>query len=174
MTGASQHLMLSLDGGIFAVNRQKLKCIFATFYAHFSIPPNLITSLSFVSKHQIRTLNKKYRNKSHATDVLSFRFPSSRQTVAPELFGQIFICPPIILQRIKLQQRSCRMARHRLLILCRLRVLRLLAHALCHLAGYDHETRPEYLKMLKHENQLIGKTYKHCDIFDEGFLRMCD
>lgn len=169
----SPHLMLSLDGGIFALNKQKLRCIFATFHAHFLIPPNQVTSLSFMNTHQIRALNKKYRNKSRATDVLSFRYPSSRQADAPELFGQIFICPSIVLQRIRLQQRLCRMARRRLLVLCRLRVLRLLAHAFCHLAGYDHETRPEYLQMIKHENRLIGKTCKHCDIFGDDFLRAC-
>lgn len=59
----------------------------------------------------------------------------------------------------------------RTLMLYNLRVLRLLAHAFCHLAGYDHETRPEYLRMLKHENQLIRKAHGHCNIVGINSLK---
>ena len=35
------------------------------------------------------------------------------------------------------------------------RMLRLLAHGLCHLIGYDHETEEEYELMIKLENELL-------------------
>ena len=166
--------MMSLDCGIYAINRQRLKSIFAVFYKHFSIPPNQITSLSFVSKQIIYSLNKSYRNKSRTTDVLSFRYPQSsshNHLDVPELYGQILLCPSVMLQRLDLRKRLYG-KKSRALLVCQLRVLRLLAHAFCHLVGYDHETRPEYLRMIRHENQLIRKACKHCNLFGVNFLKM--
>lgn len=70
-------------------------------------------SLTLVGENRMRTLNKKYRNKDYATDVLSF--------VSPEGFmdlGDIIICPNKTDNMVEI-----------------------FIHGLLHLLGYSHDTQ---------------------------------
>jgi probable rRNA maturation factor len=81
-----------------------------------------IVTVAIVSDARIRMLNRRYRRKNHATDVLSF--PSDD----PGHLGDIVIAAGVA-------RRQARDARHALQT--ELRVLAL--HGLLHLLGYDHE-----------------------------------
>jgi len=84
-------------------------------------------SIALVSDQRIRALNRAYRRKDYATDVLSF--PSEPLALSPEPFlGEIVIARGVA-------RRQARDARHS--ELTELRVLAL--HGLLHLLGYDHE-----------------------------------
>jgi probable rRNA maturation factor len=86
-------------------------------------------SIALVSDQRIRALNRKYRRKDHATDVLSFRSEPEPLALSPEPFlGEIVIARGVA-------RRQARDARHS--ELTELRVLAL--HGLLHLLGYDHE-----------------------------------
>lgn len=52
---------------------------------------NFQVSLSLVSSDEIRFLNKKYRQKDHVTDVLSFSTDVPQIKASPKYLGQIVI-----------------------------------------------------------------------------------
>jgi probable rRNA maturation factor len=89
-----------------------------------------VVSVALVSDNRIRTLNRSYRRKDYATDVLSF--PASASTIqhrAPGTFlGDIVIARGVARRQAKAAGHSERIE---------LRVLAL--HGLLHLLGYDHE-----------------------------------
>ena len=96
-------------------------------------------SIALVSDQRVRALNKTYRRKDYATDVLSFpsfssvpsvpAVPSNPQSPIPNPFlGDIVIARGVA-------RRQARDARHS--EQTELRVLAL--HGLLHLLGYDHE-----------------------------------
>lgn len=87
-----------------------------------------IVSIAFVSTARIRALNRTYRRKNRATDVLSFPADPKSQIPNPGFLGDIVIARDAA-------RRQARNARHS--ERTELRVLAL--HGLLHLLGYDHE-----------------------------------
>jgi probable rRNA maturation factor len=97
-----------------------------------------VVSVALVSDRRIRALNRSYRRKDYATDVLSFpeapnaqakARPPSNQHLAPSNYlGDIVIARGVA-------KRQAREARHS--ELTELKILAL--HGLLHLLGYDHE-----------------------------------
>src|SRR4051812_27240129 len=86
-----------------------------------------VVSVALVSDQRVRALNKTYRRKDAATDVLSFQAEPS--ALNPQRFlGDIVIARGIA-------RRQAREARHS--EQTELKVLAL--HGLLHLLGYDHE-----------------------------------
>jgi len=84
-------------------------------------------SVALVSDNRIRALNRTYRRRNYATDVLSF--PANRESRIPNPFlGEIVIAKGVA-------KRQAREAGHS--ETTELRVLAL--HGLLHLLGYDHE-----------------------------------
>jgi probable rRNA maturation factor len=85
-------------------------------------------TIALVSDARMRALNRAYRGKDYATDVLSF--PAARTPRTPHLcLGDIVIATGVL-------ARQAREAGHP--PATELRVLAL--HGLLHLLGYDHET----------------------------------
>lgn len=79
----------------------------------------------------MRTLNRRYRNQDHVTDVLSFPNPINPQSAIPNRkwsLGDVVIAQGAV-------RRQARAARHP--EATELRILAL--HGLLHLMGYDHE-----------------------------------
>ena len=95
-------------------------------------------AIALVPDARMRILNRSYRRKDYATDVLSFR-PDPR---APVL-GDIVIATGIA-------RRQAREAGHS--YQTELRVLAL--HGLLHLLGYDHEDRADNGRMARAEARL--------------------
>jgi probable rRNA maturation factor len=87
------------------------------------------------SDYLIRKLNRQYRKKDKATDVLSFRLGDD------DLLGEIYISP----QRAKVQARRYGVAYEE-------ELKRLLIHGLLHLMGYDHIKRTDRVIMEDKEN----------------------
>ena len=106
------------------------------------------------SDRHIQTLNRKYRRQNRPTDILSFPYHKIR--VAGRLprvnhaedryLGDMVVSVPYV-------HRWC-LAQHPVVDVEE-RMLRLLAHGLCHLIGYDHETDEQYEDMIKLENKLL-------------------
>jgi probable rRNA maturation factor len=80
-----------------------------------------IVSLSFVSKAEMKKLNRRYRGKNKPTDVLSFNLNEGR------LLGDVLICPDVA--RANAKEYGTTIGAE---------LARLLAHGLLHLTGYDH------------------------------------
>jgi probable rRNA maturation factor len=95
-------------------------------------------SLAIVDSRKIKTLNKKYRKKDKATDVLSFQYdvPSLWNK---DFLGEIIICP----KQVKKNAREMN---------------KVLIHGILHLLGFDHEKNNKEAKIMqKKEDFYLSK-----------------
>jgi probable rRNA maturation factor len=81
-------------------------------------------AVRFVDAAEGQTLNRDYRHKDYATNVLSFVYES-----APKVSGDLVICLPVVLREAVEQGKSAEA-----------HFAHLIAHGMLHLLGYDHET----------------------------------
>jgi len=105
-------------------------------------------SISLVGDHAIRRLNRTWRKKDKATDVLSF--PAGdlpKGTPGPRQLGDVVIS----LDTAKLQAKEYERTLES-------EVARYLAHGLLHLLGYDHERPKDAQKMARTEERLLGES----------------
>ena len=96
-----------------------------------------VVSVALVSDRKVRALNRAYRRKDYATDVLSFGEPAAfspqPSALSPSLSPERFLGDIVIARGVA--RRQAREAGHS--ERTELRVLAL--HGLLHLLGYDHE-----------------------------------
>ena len=112
-------------------------------------------SMSFVTDGQIRELNREYRDKDEATDVLTFRlkddssFPSF--DFMDEELGDVFISIDAVSRNA--ETFSVPLTEE---------LTRVMLHGLLHLLGYDHETNDFSTEkmLIKQENILSALGYK--------------
>lgn len=105
--------------------------------------PSADVSLTLVGKTRMQRLNRTYRQRDYATDVLAFPMQDASQS--PEAFvGDIVICVPVALSQAS---RFGNTPDEEL--------LRLLIHGTLHLLGYDHETTEREAKRMKRKEQTI-------------------
>ncbi len=92
-------------------------------------------SVACVPEREMRRLNKTYRNKEYAANVLSFNENKFG-------LGEIVLCPPVIRKEAKeygitYKEELCRM----------------LVHGLLHLLGYDHERGANEAKKMEQKEK---------------------
>ena len=149
----------ALDNEIIA-----LETIFVSFLKnnpHFKNVKQTNLTLTLCGKSKIRSLNKTYRNKDKATDVLSFPVhenlrPDNYKVRRDKNFlqnldlGDLIICKDVA----KSQAREFKITYGQ-------EIIHLAVHGFLHLLGFDHEISPkEELIMEKLESQLVLKVYK--------------
>lgn len=106
-----------------------------------------VAGLSFVSETAIRKLNRIYRQCDKPTDVLSFEPDPATRKAGEEgksYLGDIVVCVPY----------AKREAARRGMTL-REELLRLIAHGVLHLSGYDHATEKEEEKMFGLQERVV-------------------
>jgi probable rRNA maturation factor len=96
-------------------------------------------TLRYVAATEGRRLNREFRGKDYATNVLSF--PYSNRPLA----GDIVICAPVVLREARDQGREAR-AHH----------AHLLVHGLLHLMGLDHERETAAARMESRERRILA------------------
>lgn len=77
-----------------------------------------------VGEAEAQTLNRDYRQKDHATNVLTFDY-----TQAPVVTADLVLCGPVVAREAAEQGKTLRA-----------HYAHLLVHATLHAQGYDHET----------------------------------
>ncbi|MBM7117558.1 rRNA maturation RNase YbeY [Archangium primigenium] len=103
-------------------------------------------SISLVGDHAIRRLNRTWRKKDKATDVLSFPAGEApKGTPGPRQLGDIVISLDTAKVQAKEYERTLESE-----------VARYLAHGLLHLLGHDHERPKDAQRMARAEEQLLG------------------
>ncbi len=102
-------------------------------------------SLSLVTDRQIRKLNREWRGKDEATDVLSFPIGEGASGKAGLLLGDVVIS----------LQTARRVAKERG-VAARTELNLYLAHGLLHLLGHDHHQPAERKRMARAEAHLLG------------------
>lgn len=90
-------------------------------------------AVAFVDEREIRRLNREYRERDEATDVLSFPVDGTGAAAGPRELGDVVICP----------KRSAD-------------VTEAVVHGVLHLCGYDHESDDG--EMLALQNRIMGSS----------------
>jgi probable rRNA maturation factor len=98
-------------------------------------------ALRIVDEAEGCALNRDYRGKDYATNVLTFPLVEE-----PHLMGDIVLCAPVIL-REALEQNKTPEAHF----------AHLTVHGVLHLHGYDHETEPQAELMETLETDIVMK-----------------
>jgi probable rRNA maturation factor len=80
--------------------------------------------VAFLDPKPARKLNKQFRRKDYATDVLSFGAEGD-----PSSLGELVICPQVIVKQAKEHGLSVREE-----------LAYMVLHGILHLLGYDHDT----------------------------------
>ncbi|MDY7229960.1 rRNA maturation RNase YbeY [Hyalangium rubrum] len=118
-------------------------------------------SLSLVGDRAIRRLNRTWRKKDKATDVLSF--PAGdlpKGTPGPRQLGDVVISLDTAKRQAKEYGRTLEAE-----------VARYLAHGLLHLLGHDHERPQDARKMAALEEKLLGGSGMVSDAVRAGRAR---
>jgi probable rRNA maturation factor len=95
-------------------------------------------TLRIVDAQEGRALNRDYRGKDYATNVLTFPLHD-----AP-LMGDIVLCAPVI--ELEAAEQGKTLEAH---------YAHLTVHGLLHLQGYDHENDEDAVKMEQLETQIV-------------------
>lgn len=133
-----------------------LKKVFAA--CHYS---NWELSVLFCRNEFIRNLNRQYRGKDEATDVLSFSqtesseadipsFPAEVQTNKSEKNESLFVAGDILISFDYIKQNAADFGVDE-----KEELQRLLIHGILHLAGYDHQTNDPNEKMLLLQEKIL-------------------
>jgi probable rRNA maturation factor len=110
-------------------------------------------TIRIVGQAEGRALNRDFRGKDHATNVLTFVFRD-----APPFEGDLALCAPVIAREAREQGKS--LAAH---------YAHLVVHGVLHLQGYDHENDADARVMEKRESQIVaGLGYADPYSRDEG------
>lgn len=104
--------------------------------------------LRIVDEIEGRALNKQFRGKDYATNVLTFVYADTGQLSdnADLLYGDIVICAPVVEQEAREQRKDLQAHYAHLAI-----------HAALHLQGYDHEIEQDAATMEALETKLLAK-----------------
>ena len=112
-------------------------------WARAVLPRSHDVTVRYVAAAEARRLNREFRAKDYATNVLSFPYDDApRGTVA----GDIVICAPVVAREAREQRKGVE-AHH----------AHLLIHGLLHLQGYDHEREVDARRMERRERAVLAK-----------------
>jgi len=98
----------------------------------------LEATLRIVGAREGRRLNRSFRGRDYATNVLSFAYERGR--------GDVVLCHPVIAREARAQGKT--LAAH---------YAHLVLHGLLHLRGYGHEKKREAERMERTEIQLLAR-----------------
>ena len=96
-------------------------------------------TVRFVGGHESRALNRCYRGRDHATNVLTFVYDDN-----VSLAGDIVLCAPVVEKEARAQHKT-RSAHYAHLVI----------HGMLHLQGYDHERDDDAARMEAREIALL-------------------
>jgi probable rRNA maturation factor len=97
-------------------------------------------TLRFVGGREARSLNRRYRGRDHATNVLTFVYDGGAS-----LSGDIVLCAPVVRNEARAQRKA--LAAH---------YAHLVIHGMLHLQGYDHERDDDAARMEAREIALLA------------------
>jgi probable rRNA maturation factor len=98
-------------------------------------------TLRIVDEEEGRALNRDYRGKDYATNVLTFPLMEE-----PLLMGDIVLCAPVVAAEAKAQNKPLHA-----------HYAHLTVHGILHLHGYDHENEAQAELMESLETEIVTK-----------------
>ena len=97
-------------------------------------------TIRLVDTDEGQALNKEYRGKDYATNVLSFPYESE-----PLVVGDLVICPSVVAREASEQNKP--LAAH---------YAHLTVHGMLHLQGWDHENNDDAQAMETEETEILA------------------
>jgi probable rRNA maturation factor len=98
-------------------------------------------AVRIVDEEEGRRLNREFRGKDYATNVLTFNYAHE-----PVVVADLVLCAPVVAQEA--QAAGISLEAH---------YAHLLVHGTLHAQGYDHETTPEAQLMEGRESELLPR-----------------
>ena len=105
--------------------------------------PGALT-LRMVDRDEARALNRAYRGRDYATNVLSF--PADEGIPEEPQLGDIIICAPVVRDEAAAQNKPLRAHWAHMVV-----------HGTLHLLGYDHEQDDEAERMEAREREILRR-----------------
>ena len=109
----------------------------------------IFCTLLLSGNKEIKRLNKKFRNKNKATDILSFPFYKKEQLKKKLKKDKEIYLGDIIINLSKIKNKKS-------LRYFKLEFDKLWIHGLAHLFGHDHKKNKEFVKMSKVEKEFLS------------------
>ena len=103
-------------------------------WAKAALAGDVIATLRIVDEAEGRDLNRDYRGKDYATNVLTFAYGAEEE--GGPLTGDIILCAPVVAREAA--EQGLPLETH---------YAHLTIHGLLHLQGYDHEKKREAVTM---------------------------
>jgi probable rRNA maturation factor len=97
-------------------------------------------TLRFVAEAEGRRLNREFRGRDYATNVLTFVYDDDG------LAGDVVICAPVVAREARAQGKA--LEAH---------YAHLVVHGLLHLQGHEHEAAREAEAMERRERRILGR-----------------
>lgn len=110
-------------------------------WARAALGSDARVTIRIVGRAEGRLLNRSYRNRDYATNVLTFVFRDR-----PPYEGDIALCAPVITREARAQRKTA--AAH---------YAHMVVHGLLHLQGYDHENDADAGRMERREKTLLSR-----------------
>jgi probable rRNA maturation factor len=101
--------------------------------------------IRFVDDNEGRTLNRDYRGKDYATNVLTFAYDEAEVVMDTDIVrADIVLCVDVLLREA--QQQAISVVQH---------AAHLIVHGVLHAQGYDHEADDEAAEMEALEDEIL-------------------
>ncbi len=110
-------------------------------WARAALEHDARVTVRIVGQSEGRALNRHFRGKDYATNVLTFIYRE-----APPYEGDLTLCAPVVAREAREQGKS--VAGH---------YAHLVVHGVLHLQGYDHERDAEARVMQSRESQVLNR-----------------
>lgn len=101
-------------------------------WARAALAHDAVATLRIVDEEEGRTLNRDFRGKDYATNVLTFEYGPDETLDGSPLTGDIVLCAPVVAREAAEQDKP--LDTH---------YAHLVVHGMLHLQGYDHEDEAE-------------------------------
>lgn len=158
----------SLDSGIkniaskvMANEIEAMELVFTKFLAdnaHFAGVKEVTISMTLCGRTKIRSLNRTYRQKDYATDVLSFPV---YENLRPDKRSRAKNLPQVELGDLVICKEIARSQAREFGISYEQEIIHLAVHGFLHLLGFDHEVSAKEEKIMEsYEADLVAKIYK--------------
>ncbi|MBX9848419.1 MAG: rRNA maturation RNase YbeY [Rhodocyclaceae bacterium] len=111
-------------------------------------------TVRFVDAEEGQMLNRDYRQRDYATNVLSFPYAP-----LPEMAGDLVLCLPVVLREATEQHKTAEA-----------HFAHLIVHGMLHLQGYDHETSESDAEVMEAREREILAALGYADPYlDNSF-----
>ena len=110
-------------------------------WAQAALRRSAAVTLRLVGAREARALNRRFRRRDYATNVLSFAYPGQRP-----LAGDLAICAPVAAREAR--ERGIDRDAH---------FAHLVVHGMLHLQGYDHAIEREAQRMERLETRILAR-----------------